>query len=132
MTRARVLFTAVTARDAETQEATLQWFRQYGLCPPRIFSDIIFSKGDKLKDLKALKTDLVIDDHPGVVYAAQRAGIDTILMDAPHNQIDLHWPGGINAPFRARSWKDVEHYLATKIAVEQALPDFGAIDLALL
>lgn len=70
-----------TARDKTTYgEETLELLVRHGLSFP-----IVFCKGDKTEDLRNLRVDIHVDDHPDILLACAQAGIPTVRFVQPYN-----------------------------------------------
>lgn len=69
--------------EDKSRAATVQWLRENGIHP----DDIHLADPTDPKDKLRIKFDLLIDDHPGNVEAAIKAGRGAVLLDRSWNEV---------------------------------------------
>lgn len=98
----------VTARTTEwhkePHKMSYDWLRKNDIC----YDELLVGCMDKTQACVDKKIDIFIDDLPSTLIKLQNIGIDTILIEAPHNKEQNIYSGKI-----AKDWREIETFITS-------------------
>ena len=99
----------ITARTKEWHKdpykLSYDWLRKNNV----YYDELLVGYSDKSQICIDKKIDIFVDDMPSTLVKLQNVGIETILMETPHNKKQNIYRGKI-----AKDWREVEAFIKSK------------------